>query len=211
MLNDAQADDNWYLYDDDLESRIAEVNEGVLEFLAKVPEKPVHHHINQIEIIPSSLDDGWVKIEQCHTHLDPVSAMEITYHPRRIRNMQVLSSQNVGAIQIKGASVELTEISSSATLCLQIESKALIRLNEGEYRLRNGPFMRRFLDGYFPMRVTLLIKYSDSLLSISKYRPLPGESGSTIIKPGSIKWDGWFQGRLITEFDFKLKPYTVID
>lgn len=44
--------------DNDLKSRIAEVNEGVLEFLSKVPEKPVHHFTNQIDIIPSSLDDG---------------------------------------------------------------------------------------------------------------------------------------------------------
>lgn len=101
--------------------------------------------------------------------------------------------------------MELTEIDLGAKLCMQIESKALVKLNEAGFRLRNGPYMRKFLDGYFPMRVTLEIKYPELLISLKDYRPLPGESGTTIVDPGLIHWDGWFQGRLFTEFDFKLK------
>lgn len=88
------------------------------------------------------------KKEQGHIHLDPVSAIDISYHSNRIRNMHILCSQNIGTIQAKEASVELTEISSDAKLCLQVESKALIRLNEEEYLLRNGLFLRQLLDGY---------------------------------------------------------------
>lgn len=206
IFTDVRADDDWQLSDDDLESRISGINEGVLEFFSKPPEQPVHHHTNRIEIIPASLDNGWVKLEQCHTHLDPVGLLEITYHPDRIRDIYILSSRNIGTIQVKGAGVELTEIGTGAILCLLAESKALVILSEDGYRLRNGPYMRRFLDGYYPMRVTLEIKYPESLISLKDYEPQPGESGSIVLTPGFIRWDAWFQGRLFTEFNFIPRP-----
>ena len=206
VFTDVRADDEWQFPDDDLESRITGVNEGVLEFLSKPPKQPVHHHKNRIEIIPASLDNGWVKLEQCHTNLDQVGLLEVTYHPNRIRDIYILSFRNIGTIQVQGARVELTEIGPGAIFCLLAESKALIKLNGEGYRLRNGPYMRRFLDGYYPMRVSLEIKYPESLISLKDYKPLPGESGSIILNPGFIHWDSWFQGRLFTDFDFILTP-----
>ena len=75
--------------DEDLESRIEAVNEGELEFLHPPPAESVHHHINRIQISVDSLDHGWVELNQCHHHLDPVPYLEIVYHPQRIRHIKL--------------------------------------------------------------------------------------------------------------------------
>jgi hypothetical protein len=62
--------------------------------------------------------------------------------------------------------------------------------------------MRRFLDGYYPMRVTLEIHYPAEALELRALRPMPAKAGGLQRQPGTIRWDGWFKGRLYTEFDF---------
>ena len=68
----AAGDDGFPAADDDLSAIIEAVNEGQLVFLSAPPDGEIHHHINRITITESSLDDGWVKLVQCHEHLDPV-------------------------------------------------------------------------------------------------------------------------------------------
>ncbi|MEN8167738.1 MAG: hypothetical protein ABFR65_09725 [Pseudomonadota bacterium] len=193
--------------DDDLESRLAELSEGELILLTSPPDRPVHHHHNRIQITQESLGHGWVDMEQCHTRLDPVSETQIVYHPERIRNIQILSSAHIEQIRIDGPSVQLSGIDREARLCLSAESRALVSLGEGRYRLRNGPFMRRFLDGYYPMRVTQEISYPVNLLKLRDFRPLPGRAGAVRQTAGRILWDAWLKGRLYTEFDFQLMQH----
>ena len=187
---------------DDLETRIDRVNEGELIFLAVRPERPVHHHHNRILITTASMKDGWVTLHQCHFHPDPVGAIEIVYHRQRIRKLQILSTERINKSRGEGSSVQLSGIGPNATICIQAESQALIPLEKGGYRLKNGPFMRRFLDGYYPMHVTMEVRYPAGQLLLAGFRPSPGSSGRIEKSGGRIFWDGWFKGRLFTEFDF---------
>jgi len=42
-----------------------QVDEGKLVFLAKLPDKPLLHSINEITIDANSIDNGWVRHAQC--------------------------------------------------------------------------------------------------------------------------------------------------
>lgn len=187
---------------DDLESRIERVNEGRLRFLEHPPQRPVHHHSNRIRITRSSLADGWVALDQCHDHLDAVPALQIVYHPERIRAIRILSSEGIGGNRIQDHSVQLQDVGAGARLCLEAESRALRQLPDGGLVLQNGPYMRRFLDGYYPMRVSLEIRYPADLLRLEGREP-GGQAGFRLReRPGLIEVDSWFEGRLITRFTF---------
>lgn len=186
---------------DDLADRTKEVNEGDLRILSRPPAKPVHHHHNEIRIHDSSLVDGWVQLSQCHSHLDPVGATQIVYRADRIRNLRVVSAAGIKESWVEDSSVQLREISPGGRVCIAAESRALEALGEECFRLTNGPYMRRFLDGYYPMRVSLDIGYPGRL-RLTDYAPKPGlevEQAS-----GRVSTSLWFEGRLHTRFDFCL-------
>ena len=186
----------------DLEERLAEISDGELVFLPEPPEEPAHHHENRIRILPSSLADGWVVLEQCHRHLDQVSLLEIVYHPERIRDIRILSNHNIDHSRVMGHSVELRGVQADATLCLTARSRALHELSPGRYQLRNGPYMRRFLDGYYPLHLTIEIDYPAQLLSLQSAHPQSEGAPAYQLESGRIHWDAWFRGRLHTEFNF---------
>ena len=188
--------------DDDLNARIEAVSEGELLFLSAPPEGKTHHHINRITITESSLDDGWVKLEQCHEHLDPVGALEIVFHPETIRNITILSRENIGASRVEASRVDLEDIRPDARICIAAESRALVRTNGDSWQLRNGPYMRKFLDGYYPMQVTLVVLFSASPLELVSYAPHPGLAGHVEQRNGVLDWNAWFEGRLNTEVNF---------
>ena len=185
-----------------LEERLAEISDGELVFLSEPPDEPAHHHENRIRILPSSLADGWVLMEQCHHHLDQVSLLEIVYHPERIRDIRILSNHNIDHSRVKDHSVELRGIQADAKLCLSARSRALHELAPGRYQLRNGPYMRRFLDGYYPLHLSIEIDYPAQLLSLQSASPQTGGAPAYQAEPGRIRWDAWFRGRLFTEFNF---------
>ncbi|MEW8027320.1 MAG: hypothetical protein AB2792_13645 [Candidatus Thiodiazotropha sp.] len=189
--------------DEDLESLTEEVNEGELEFLLTPPAESVHHHINRIQIGEDSLHSGWVELHQCHKHLDAVPHLEIVYHPQRIRHIRLLRVENIGSSRVIGSRIELRDIGHGASLCLRAESQSLHRSGRSGYQLRNGPYMRRFLDGYYPMLLTLQVDYPAELIRFTAMRPLPVDSGHARLGDGRVYWNGWFQGKLFTEIDFQ--------
>lgn len=188
--------------DDDLEARIAAVNDGELRFLPEPTAKPVHRHRNEIRIRPDSLEQGWVELRQCHQRLDPVPAAEILFHAGQVRGIQVLSSRDIGTIRPEAASVQLEDIRPGAELCLALESRALEALPDGGYRLRNGPYMRRFLDGYYPLEVSIHIRYPAQTLALRDFAPPPQPGCRLRAVPGEIDLEARFEGRLHTRFDF---------
>ena len=96
--------DDWSVIEEEaaLEQRAREVNEGELQLLDRPPEEAAHHHQNRLMITERSLRDGWVTMYQCHSNLDKVSASQIVYNKERIRNIKVLSSQNIGSVRVEG-------------------------------------------------------------------------------------------------------------
>jgi hypothetical protein len=186
----------------DLEERIAAVSEGELRFVG--PEAAAEHHVhfNRIRIDRSSLRGGWIALEQCHEQLDAVPAAQILFNPERIRRLRVQSAEGIGRAWVEGHSVQLEDVGHQARLCIAGESRALSYLGQGRYRLQNGPYMRRFLDGYYPMRVVLEIQYPPDALRFEA--PYPGlQPGFEVrLREGEVRVEAAFEGRLYTCMDF---------
>jgi len=193
----------------DLEERIAAVNEGELHFVAPEVAAGHHVHFNHIRIDSSSLRTGWVTLEQCHEQLDAVPAAQILFNPQRIRHLSILGAEGIGRAWVEGPSVQLEDVGPRARLCVTAESRALSYLGEGRYRLQNGPFMRRFLDGYYPMRVVLRIQYPPEFLpeflEFEAPRPAPQPGFEVRQGEGEVQVDATFEGRLYTCMDL-LRP-----
>jgi hypothetical protein len=72
-------------------------------------------------------------------------------------------------------------------------------LGDGLYVLENGPFMRRYLDGYFPMRVTVAVNWGDLGLSLADSEPQAQPGFEVTESPHGVTIEATFEGRLMTE------------
>lgn len=186
----------------DLEERIAAVNEGELHFVGPEAAAGHHVHFNRIRIDRSSLRGGWIALEQCHEQLDAVPAAQILFNPERIRRLRIQSVEGIGRAWVEGHSVQLEDVAQQARICIGGESRALSYLGQGRYRLRNGPYMRRFLDGYYPMRVVLQIQYPPDALRFEAPHPGPQPGFELRLREGEVLVEAAFEGRLYTCMDF---------
>lgn len=191
----------WLAAEDDPVERALAVSEGDLAFLAETPDRPVHHHFNRLEIDAGALRDGWVTMHQCHDGLDAVRRAEILFRPGKVRDLQVTEARNLGRAWIEGASVQLEDVRPGARLCLRGRTRALHALGDGLFELRNGPFMRRFLDGYYPLRLSLEIRYPPELQLID-HIPESQPGFRPRLEPQRVSVETWFEGRLNTYFRF---------
>jgi hypothetical protein len=202
MVLAAEDDDSWWR--DQPQERALAVNEGELEFLEQPPAKAVHHHANRLMITRATLQNGWAHLEQCHKNLDPVAELQIVFKPERVRKLVIRETRNVGEAFVDGASIQLRNIGHNALICLSAETHSLESLGGGLYELRSGPFMRRFLDGYYPMHLTFEVDYPDN---IALFDASPGDQPGLVLiqEPQRILLDAWFEGRLTTRFRFSDK------
>lgn len=188
--------------DEGLFASTSGVNEGALTFLAEPPAKRVHHHHNDIRIGPESLRDGWARLEQCHENMDAVSRAEVVYRPERIRAIRVASVNDIDQAWVEGPTVQLKGVQPGARLCVSAESLVLNLEDDGSYTVRNGPFMRRFLDGYYPMRVTLSVHYPCDRLRFGGSIPPPQPGFAVRDADCRVDVEAWFEGRLNTVLRF---------
>lgn len=198
------ADDDFAPWVDEQErtrERIAAVNEGALAFLASAPGDVVHHHASRISIIERSLVDGWVGLEQCHANLDQVAEAQILFNPARSRALSVVSARGVGRAYPEGSSIQLRDIGADSRVCVRLETRALHPVDDGVFELQNGPYMRRFLDGYYPLRLSLRIDYPE-VLELADHWP-PVQPGFDVVTGvGRVDVEALFEGRLRTAFRF---------
>ena len=181
---------------------VSDVNDGDLHFLTKEPAKPVHHHQNRLYISDDSLVSGWVRLEQCHQYLDPVPSMQIVYGQDRIRDLAIVRSENIGKSWVHEHTVQMEQIGHDALICINAESRALHADGDGIYSLSNGPFMRRFLDGYYPMRVSLYVTLETGKLHFIDIAP-PPQPGFTFKRESSnLSYEALFEGKLRTILRF---------
>lgn len=173
----------------------ADINEGELRFLAEPTGEPVHLHDSQVTISADSLRSGWVDNRQCHYHLDRVAALQVVFNPGRVRNLRVLRAENIGRAWVEGASVQLENVGAGAVLCLTSENLALRLRADGAYEWRGGPYMRRFLDGYFPMQARVAVSYPADTLRIDSLEPAELRLNA-VQQPGQLHLDALFEGRL---------------
>ena len=179
-----------------------EVNNGELFFLETKPNKKVHHHHNTFTIYKNSLNDGWIKLEQCHGNIDQVPRLQVVFNKKTIRDIRITKASDIGKSWVEGNSVQLENVEDKATLCIEAWSKALIKNTEGMFTLSNGPFMRKFLDGYFPIHVTIDVDYKDTNLQLVQIDPAAQDGFRITQTDKSINLDAWFEGRLKTNLTF---------
>jgi hypothetical protein len=182
-----------------------DVNEGSLHFLQTPPAKRIHHHQNRLRIDADSLSTGWVHLTQCHDNLDAVPRAQITFREGFVRDLKLDSFSRIESAWIEGASVQLVNVEPGARLCLSVLTRALRHTGNGYFNLYSGPYMRKFLDGYYPMRVTLEIEYPPQLLKLIDISPSEEPGFKHLESAGSIRLDAVFEGVLLTLIQFE-KP-----
>lgn len=194
--------EDWF--ESDNSESASHVNEGELTFLTRLTDaKPVHHHQNKVSITADTIRTGWVKLTQCHENLDQVSRLQITFRPGYVRDMQVSEQHNVAEAWVEGHTVQLRDIGAEARICLQAHTQALKDNGNGFFGLANGPYMRKFLDGYYPMRVSMHISYPEELLQVVNVSP-ESQPGFVIEeKSGGLSFDATFEGELRTLIRFQ--------
>lgn len=192
-------------FNDDAEERALAVNEGKLEFLSHRPDKPVHHSHNTLILDKNSLLTGWVELIQCHRQLDAVPDTQIVYRYKKMKNLRVESFSKIRKAWIEGDTVQLEDIQSGASICLRAEVGILKKRPEDNYFLKNGPFHRKFLDGYYPMQVTLVIHYPGKLIRFESITPKEQPGFLVQQEENIININAWFEGELMTEILFRLR------
>ena len=68
--------------------------------------------------------------------------------------------------------------------------------------MRNGPFHRRFLDGYYPMKVTMDVELPEGQLSFGAITPQEQEGFSVDHNSKSMQVEALFVGELNIEVYF---------
>jgi hypothetical protein len=181
---------------------VPQVGQGELLFLSSRPDGRILESINQLTVDRHSLESGWVDFRQCYRGLDPVSKTEIVYAYRNMRALKVESYHGIAAAQAKSASIELEDVARGAGLCATAQVQILGHNPDGSYTLRNGPFHRRFLDGYFPMRVTLDVRFPADYLQLVSLTPAAQPGFVVVRETGRLRVDALFAGSLTVEAVF---------
>ena len=179
-----------------------QINEGELKFLPIPAKENILHATNILSISPHSLENGWVLLEQCYKNLVPVPLAEVIYNYKLMRNLRVTYKRNIESALVKRQSVQLTDITEKAELCIKADVHNFYKKSDGSFSLVNGPFHRKFLDGYYPYHVTLKINYPSSLLKLNQIKP-EAQLGFYITKlVNVIVINSYFEGKLNIEIIF---------
>jgi hypothetical protein len=192
--------DNWF--NAPPEASADDVNEGELKFLPTHPAKRVHHHSNVLTISDQTIVDGWADLRQCHSNLDIVPATQIVFRADRIRDLRILSYSGIGKAWVAGGTVQLQQVRRNAKICVALKSKVLYQQPDGNLHIANGPFMRKFLDGYYPMHVSMEVIVKTNKLRFVDITPKKQRGFKVSIAPHLVKFDAWFEGRLNTLLRF---------
>lgn len=195
--------DDTHWPDDELDA-IEQVNEGPLNFLNEAPVKPVLYAINTFTLSPASIETGWVQLQQCYRHLDQITKSVIVYQYKFMRELKLISSHNIGAVNIKDQSAELTDVGQDAEVCISAEVRNFYQNPDQSFSLVNGPYHRRFLDGYYPYRLTLHVIFTDTGLQVVKTQPQAQAGFSISHQPEHLLIETLFEGMLNIEINFRL-------
>lgn len=190
---------SWFDDDDD---SVPQAGAGELIFLPGPPAGRTLHSRNILTIDEQSLAEGWVRLVQCYHGLDAVPDAEILYRYRELRDLHVDSQRNIGEATVHGQSVQLSDVGHDATLCVRLQARILYAQPDGGFLLRNGPFHRRFLDGYFPLHVTLEVRFPADALVYAGTQPVSQPGFGVTTAPGTVAIDSWFAGTLNVEIAF---------
>jgi len=189
-------------FNDDSEVKSQEVNEGKLTFISPVDENALHSK-NTLHISEQSIDDGWVGLKQCYYNLDAVPEVQVVYRYKSIRDINIVSSKGIEKAWVEGQSVQLEGVSRQASVCTEAQIRVFYQNEDKTFSLVNGPYERRFLDGFYPLRVSLDIHYPDTALYFLNATPFLDKGIKLQHSANRIFIDAFFEGQLFTEIMFR--------
>jgi len=184
----------WLGLDDD--GRALLVNEGTLDFLRDAQGRRVLQTRNWLTINPESLHNGWVELHQCQANLDPVPAVEVVYRYHRLRNLRVISTHGIERARVVQNTVQMEQVQEGGEICIEAGVQILKPEGENTYTLQSGPFHRRFLDGYYPVRLDYRIHWPAGRLQLESVHPEMQQGFSVHEQPGELSIDTLFEGKL---------------
>jgi hypothetical protein len=179
------------------------ISDATLTFLARLPDKPVPHSKSQLQILPTSADDGWVNLSQCYDRLDAVPDAQVVYEYKQLRHLRVTESKHIGKSWVQGQSVQLKNVEKGARLCVAAQVRIFYTNPDGSLMLVNGPFKRKFLDGYYPMHVTLDVVYPEKSMQFINTSPEPQSGFEVTHQDNALNIDALFEGELYMKIHFK--------
>jgi hypothetical protein len=175
--------------------------EGQLRFLSNHPDPGSYAYDSRVRIDEESFHSGVVSLQTCHRKLDPIRKIVIAFNPKRLMALEIASAEGVGTVEVKGHHVEMTNVTRGASICINLQSKALDRVDDQTYRLQAGPLMRRYLDGYLPMQANLRFEWPRNSLRLKSTNPAPQEGVRLLSAEGNAELDMIFAGRLLANID----------
>lgn len=185
----------------DLE-RLREVNTGELNFLTEPAATDELHTRMTLTLSAQSLADGWVDMRQCQGGLDAMAMSEIVYRYSAMRDLRVTRTSRIESAWVEDQSVQLRGVQADAEICVAAQVQILRQLEHGRYRIGSGPYHRRFFDGYFPLRLSLDVRYPVDLLEWQRATPAAQPGFAVQSSPGQITIETRFTGMLTVELDF---------
>lgn len=172
--------------------------EGELRFLAERPDPGAYHYTSQLNITPDSLSTGVASLQTCHRALDPNGRIVILFNRDRVQDVSITTFTGMADAQVDGNKVELRDVQRGASICIDLRSRVLDEISPGQWRLRAGPLMRRYLDGYLPMQAQLQVQWPAGMLSLVSQEPVNQAGAQLQVRPDGATWDITFAGRLTT-------------
>lgn len=183
---------------------ISEISEAQLRFLDPSSNINTLHSTNTLIISQKSIDDGWVDLHQCYRNLDLLPEVDITYFYRSIRNLKIISTNNIDSAKVINQNITLKNIKKNPEICVSAEVRVFYQNPDLTFSLINGPYHRRFLDGYYPYHITLNIKFPGHILQLQETIPEQTKNFLVSVKRNSLLVDTTFEGILNIETKFKL-------
>jgi len=179
--------------------------EGQIKYLKERPDPGAYSYESRVKITAASLESGSVQIATCHYQLDPIRKVVIVFNPSRIQAIAVKSIDKMASAEVKNNQVVLTDVERGASICIDLQSKALDQIGTGQYRLNAGPLMRRYLDGYLPMAAKIRVDWPTNMLTVEKTAPSEKEGIQVVQGNDGVQLDMIFAGKMTAQIDLK-KP-----
>ncbi len=177
-------------------------SDAQLHFLTEAPPRPAPRILQQLDLDVPALSDGWARMRQCHEGLDAVSRSAIVYRYKEMRDLRIESSNNIGRAWVEQQAVEMEDVGKRASICVTAEVRILDRVSDANWRMRHGPYHRRFLDSYFPLQLDLLVRYPADRVEINSISPAQQPGYRLQVSPGQVEISALFTGRLTVEIQF---------
>ena len=179
--------------------------EGQIKYLKERPDPGAYSYESRVMITAASLESGSVQIATCHYQLDPIRKVVIVFNPNRIQAIAVKSIDKMASAEVKNNQVVLTDVERGASICIDLQSKALDQIGAGQYRLNAGPLMRRYLDGYLPMAAKIRVDWPTNMLTVEKTAPSEKEGIEVVQGNDGVQLNMIFAGKMTAQIDLK-KP-----